>query len=127
MKTRTHVLLFALLLGINACATRRPAPTPQAAPVANQPPPARSETLVLAYEGEDGKTALDLLKAKAKVRTSTNQFGELVEEINGVRSEGGSYLIYFVNGAKAKTGAGNYITKKGEKIEWRLIGPKPQP
>jgi len=127
MKTSTRLLLCALLLGFNACARRTPAPPPQAVSAANQPAPVRPETLVIVYDGEDGKTALELLKTKAKVRTSTNQFGELVEEINGVRSEGGSYLIYFINGAKAKTGAGNYITKKGEKIEWRLIGPKPQP
>ncbi len=33
-------------------------------------------------------------------------------------------IIYYVNGSMAMTGAGNYVTKSGEKIEWKLIGPR---
>ena len=120
MKTHRLLLLagcLALSCASNACARRVPAPPPRAAP------PAREERLVIAYEGEDGKTALELLKARARVRASAGPLGELVEEINGVRSGGGSYLIFYVNGAKAMTGAGGYVTKAGEKIEWKLIGP----
>jgi hypothetical protein len=120
---KTHrVILLAILLALsgslNACARRAVAPTPQASQ------PVREERLVIAYEGEDGKAALELLKVRAQVRTSVSQLGELVEEINGIRSGNGHNLIFYVNGTMAKTGAGNYVTKKGDKIEWKLIGPK---
>jgi len=123
MKTNRLILLavlIAVLPGLNACARRAASPPPAAQS-------AREERLVIAYEGEDGKTALELLKARARVRTSTSQLGELVEEINGTGNGGGRYLIFYVNGVAAKTGAGNYVTKAGDKIEWKLIGPKKSP
>jgi Domain of unknown function (DUF4430) len=85
---------------------------------------AQHERTVIAYEGEDGKTALEILKARARVRTSASQLGELVEEINGMNNGNGYYLIYYVNGVKAKVGAGSYTTKNGDKVEWKLIGPQ---
>jgi len=113
-------ILLVIPFGLNACAPRAATPKPRAAQ------PARQERLIIAYDGEDGKTALELLKARARVRTSTSPLGELVEEINGVASGQGHYLIFFVNGAMAKTGAGSYVTKTGDRIEWKLIGPKKQ-
>ncbi|HEX2491264.1 MAG TPA: DUF4430 domain-containing protein, partial [Blastocatellia bacterium] len=110
-----------LTLTLGACAQRVSVSAPKAAPAAT---PAREERLVIAYEGEDGKTALELLKSRARVRTSSSQIGELVEEINGVRSDNGYYLFYYINGAMAKTGAANYLTKTGDRIEWKLIGPR---
>ncbi len=106
----------------SACAQRPPVKTPNTATASSTQAPA--ERLVIAYEGEDGKTALEILKARARIRTSGNQMGELVEEINGVNNGNGYYLIYYVNGAKAKAGAGKYVTKNGDRIEWKLIGPR---
>lgn len=114
-------LLLALLPMLDGCARRAAVPTPPAAPVAA---PAREERLVIAYAGADGKTALELLKARARVRTSTSSLGELVEEINGVRGSAEHRLLYFVNGQMAATGAANYVTKNGDQIEWKLIGPR---
>jgi uncharacterized protein YgiM (DUF1202 family) len=125
MKTfKSALVIFILLwiIAIAACAPRPQVKTPNAA--AASPAQAQNEQIVIAYEGEDGKTALEILKARARVRTSTGQMGELVEEINGVNNGNGYYLIYYVNGAKANVGAGNYITKSGDKIEWKLIGPR---
>ena len=113
--------VLALCLTLCACAQRASVNAPKAAPAAT---PEREERLVIAYEGEEGKTALELLKSRARVRTSSSQLGELVEEINGVRSDNGYYLIYYINGSMAKTGAGNYLTKTGDRIEWKLIGPR---
>ena len=102
-------------------------PTPTATPASSPPAVSpREERLVIAYEGENGKTALELLKAHARVRTATSQLGELVEEINGVANANGYYLLYFVNGAMVKTGAAQYGTKKSDKIEWKLVGPRKQ-
>jgi hypothetical protein len=115
-------ILLSLIIAISACAQRSPVKTPSA-PTAS-PTQAQNERIVIAYEGEEGKTALEILKARARVRTSTSQMGELVEEINGVNNGNGYYLIYYVNGAQAKVGAGNYITKNDDKIEWKLVGPR---
>jgi len=127
--------MLALFVLMTACCSPATTKTPSAASAKPSPTaptgsstatPTREERPVIAYEGEDGKTALELLKAHAKVRTATSQLGELVEEINGVASGNGRYLIYFVNGAMAKTGASQYVTRRGDKVEWKLIGPRKQ-
>jgi len=121
MKADRTIIVFALTVTLCACGQRVSVNAPKAAPAAKS---AREERLVIAYEGEEGKTALELLKSRASVRTSSSQLGELVEEINGVRSDNGSYLIYYINGSMAKTGAGNYLTKTGDRIEWKLVVPQ---
>jgi hypothetical protein len=123
-RIKSPVIIFILtwMIAIAGCAQRPPVKTPKTATESTTQ--AQSERTLIAYEGEDGKTALEILKARARVRTSTSQMGELVEEINGVNNGNGYYLIYYINGAKAKVGAGNYITKNGDKIEWKLTGPR---
>jgi hypothetical protein len=118
------VIIFILwsMIATAACEQRPPVKTANTA-IAS-PTQAQNERAVIAFDGEDGKTALEILKARARVRTSTGQLGELVEEINGVNNGNGYYLIYYINGVKAKVGAGSYITKNGDKIEWKLIGPQ---
>ncbi|MDQ3011029.1 MAG: DUF4430 domain-containing protein [Acidobacteriota bacterium] len=130
------LMLFALAACSSQATVKTPSvppsstnskPAPTAAPAS--PLPAvfpRQKRLVITYEGEDGKTALELLKAHARVRSATSQLGELVEEINGVANANGYYLLYFVNAAMVKTGAAQYVTKKGDKIEWKLVGPRKQ-
>jgi len=112
-RLKSAIVFFFLLwlIALSACGHRPAVRTPSSV----------TDRIVIAYEGEEGKTALAILKSRAHVRTTTSQLGELVEEINGVNNGNGYYLIYFVNGTKANVGAGNYITKNGEKIEWRLI------
>ena len=80
-----------------------------------------NERLVIAYNGEDGKTALEILKSRAQVRTSTSSLGELVEEINGVKGNDHEHLLFFVNGQMSKVGAGGYVTKAADRIEWKLV------
>jgi predicted small lipoprotein YifL len=121
-KSPLIIFILSWMIAIAGCAQRSPVKTPKNA--TPPPPQANTERTVIAYEGEDGKTALEILKARARIRTSASQMGELVEEINGVNNGNGYYLIYYVNGAKANVGAGNYITKSGDKIEWKLIGPR---
>jgi Domain of unknown function (DUF4430) len=125
MKTfKSLAVLFILswVIELAGCTQRPPVKTPNTVTASSIQAPA--DRLVIAYEGEDGKTALEILKARARVRTSASRMGELVEEINGVNNGNGYYLIYYVNGAKAKAGAGNYVTKNGDRIEWKLIGPR---
>ncbi|MBS1790021.1 MAG: DUF4430 domain-containing protein [Acidobacteria bacterium] len=126
--------LGLLFLGaLISCTQPATIKTPAAPPVAHSqssPKPEREERLVIAYDGEDGKTALELLKTRARVRTQIFQFGdqqaELVVEINEVVAGNGFNFLYFVNGATVKTAAGNFVTKNGDRVEWKLIGPRKQ-
>ncbi|MGE0882617.1 MAG: DUF4430 domain-containing protein [Blastocatellales bacterium] len=130
MKNKMPIMACLLLAtaSLTSCAQPANVKIPSNAPpvVSAQTPPQREEKLVVAYQGEDGKTALELLKAHANIRTETSQLGELVVEINGVANGNDYHLIYFVNGATAKTGAARLVTKSGDKIEWKLIGPRKQ-
>lgn len=124
--------LFTLI----SCSQPATIKTPKAPPVPhsqsspNSAKPERKERLVIACDGEDGKTALEILKTQARIRTTTFQFGdqqtELVVEINGIAAGNGFDFLYFVNGTMSKTAAGNYATKTGDKIEWKLVGPRKQ-
>lgn len=74
------------------------------------------------YDGIDGKTALDLLKAKyQKVETQSSSVGDFVTAIDGKKADPAKeYWAFYLNGALASEGAGTYITKSTDKIEWRL-------
>lgn len=75
----------------------------------------------VSYEGVTGKTALELLKQNATVVTKNDpSLGEYVVSINGEDGNGSKYWLYYVDGKAATVGAGEYKTKTGEKIEWRL-------
>lgn len=75
----------------------------------------------VSYEGQTGKTALEILQTLAEVKTEASSFGDFVSGINGVDADSSKeYWSFYVNGAYASEGAGTYQTKDGEKIEWRL-------
>lgn len=74
---------------------------------------------IVNYSGVIGKTALELLKAGAEVETQDSSYGEYVVAINGVKNSG-QFWLFYVNGAAATVGAGEYVTTNGETIEWRL-------
>ncbi|MBI5530436.1 MAG: DUF4430 domain-containing protein [Candidatus Doudnabacteria bacterium] len=73
------------------------------------------------YQGEDGKNAMDLLKAKYKVETkSFGSAGEFVESINGVKPDSKHFWKFFINGKSASVGASSYVTKSTDMLEWQL-------
>lgn len=75
----------------------------------------------VSYQGQDGKTALEILKNGAEVATEESSFGEFVTGINGVLANSDSeYWSFYVDGAYAQEGAGTYQTKDTERIEWKL-------
>jgi hypothetical protein len=76
----------------------------------------------VSYEGQNDKTALELLKDKYQVDTKEfSGVGEFVSAIEGVAAEDGkNFWAFYVDGQMATEGAGTYKTKDGEKIEWRL-------
>ena len=72
------------------------------------------------YEGENGKTALDLLKSKADAQVSESSFGSFVISINGTSNSDNQFWMLYVNGELATTGADQVQTKDGDKIDWRF-------
>lgn len=84
------------------------------------PTPAQSSTV--SYKGIEGKTALELLKSAHKVETKTFEgMGEYVVSIDGrAPADSSEFWAFYVNDKQAQVGAGDYVTKDGEKIEWKL-------
>lgn len=74
------------------------------------------------YSGQDGKTALELLKTAYPNTTtkSSGSLGEQVMSINGKEAKSNEYWQFLVNGTAATVGAGSYVTKSTDMIEWRL-------
>lgn len=79
------------------------------------------ETNEVSYQGQEGKNALELLKDNAEVVTKKDpNLGEYVVSINGEDGGGKKYWLYYVDGKQANVGAGEYQTKNGETIDWKL-------
>lgn len=75
----------------------------------------------ISYNGRDGIDVLTLLKENAKIETQDfgSDLGEYVLSINGKGSENNYFWTYYVNNIKADSSASKYITKNGDKVEWK--------
>lgn len=73
------------------------------------------------YQGQNGKDALTLLVNQLHASIEKDKSGMIVS-INGRKADAfrHEYWGFFVNGKLAPVGAEDYITKKGEVIEWRI-------
>ena len=71
----------------------------------------------VSYTGQAGKNALDLLKSGHAVDVSPEGF---VNAIDGVKPGDHQFWALYVNGKQAEVGAKDYITKKGDTVEWKL-------
>jgi len=72
---------------------------------------------VIQYPGQDGQSALELLRADHRVEASEQGF---VTAINGVKPGNKQFWAFYVNGKQAEVGAKDYQTKTSETIEWKL-------
>jgi hypothetical protein len=79
-----------------------------------------TQSSTIAYKGQQGRTALDLLKSNYKVDTQTFSSGEFVKTINGITPDKDHYWSLFINGKESTVGAGQYVTKDGDSVEWKL-------
>lgn len=86
-------------------------------PTANTEVPSHA---ALVYQGQEGKTVLELLKTYAKIETKSSSPGEYVTSINGNDGGGKWHWLFYVNGKAADIGAGAYVTHDSDKIEWKL-------
>lgn len=73
----------------------------------------------LNYDGQNGKTALELLRVTHKVEVQESSIGTFVNSIDNTKNEDNKYWMFYVEGKLASESADKYITKDGEKIEWR--------
>lgn len=73
------------------------------------------------YSGQDGRTAMDILKANYNVQTqSFGDMGDFVKAIDGVEPDSKHFWAFYVNGAISQVGADQYVTKSSDNIEWKL-------
>lgn len=77
------------------------------------------EVKTISYLGIEGKNAFELLQKEHRVSFQTSEFGVFVTEIDGVKNTSDTFWMYYVNGKLAPVAADKYVTKKGDKIEWR--------
>lgn len=71
------------------------------------------------YKGEEGKDALTLLKGETNVEQNSSG---LVVSINGQKADDKKheFWAFYVNGKMAEVGPAEYVTKDGEKVEWKI-------
>ena len=76
----------------------------------------------ITYLARPGSTSLEQLKEEASdVLTTESEYGELVDSIEGHKGgTEGKYWSFYVNGEMAQVGAGAYVQKEGDWIEWKF-------
>jgi hypothetical protein len=123
---RFRILGLAALvtLVLSACAQTAPVNTNagnvNSAANANSATNTNTATTYL-YPGQDGKSALELLKVKfPNTTTNKSDQGEYVTGINGITAGSKQYWKFLVNGKEAPVGADTYKTKSTDVISWEL-------
>lgn len=76
----------------------------------------------VSYQGEEGKTALELLQQNATIVTKGEGANAYVTTINGKLADTAKneYWKMNVNGEMSNVGAGSYITKDTDTITWEF-------
>ena len=74
----------------------------------------------ISYDGVEGKNALELLKSSHTIQTQDSSLGIFVTTIDETENTADTYWMFYVNDQLGATGADQYITKTGDKIEWRF-------
>ena len=123
MKIKTTVLIIIAVLVVSVGGTifvlREVHSSPR--PAASTPAPAQQSDNLVHFSAEPDKSVLEQLTGKAVVETKDSQYGLYVDSINGKKNgDGGKYWVFYVDGKLASIGAGEYITKGGENIEWKF-------
>jgi uncharacterized protein HemX len=79
---------------------------------------AQVQQTTITYQGEDGKTAFELLKSKYQVESTDSSFGVMVNAISGLKSSDKEFWLYSVNGTSPDVGADKYVTKSTDQVQW---------
>jgi len=75
---------------------------------------------VIQYKGDDGKTALELLKANFTTETQQSGGVETVVSISGKKASANEYWAFFVGEIESSSLSSSYITKTTDVIRWEL-------
>ena len=78
----------------------------------------KEETMIISR----GSTALDLLKKISKVQMKGEGANAFITSINGRAADDikKEFWAFYINGKQAEVGAGSYVLKDNDKIEWKL-------
>ncbi|MCX6809962.1 MAG: DUF4430 domain-containing protein [Candidatus Berkelbacteria bacterium] len=106
------VLVFGGLL--TGCAFNKKAAT--------NPTAVAIEQKTIEYQGEEGKTAFDILKANHQVESQDSSLGVMVNSIDDLKSTDKDFWLYSVNGAQPSVAADKYQTKSSDSIKWEYKG-----
>jgi hypothetical protein len=76
----------------------------------------------VSYAGKVGKTALELLQTHAIAEVSGAGTSAFVTGINGRMADNAKkeFWAFYINGKPSQVGAGSYVTKTGDVIEWKI-------
>lgn len=80
-----------------------------------------SNTNLPSYQIKENTTALDLLKTSHQVETKDyGSLGEMVVSVDSMKARVDQFWAFYVNGKLANVGAGSYILRNHDKVEWKL-------
>lgn len=114
-KYRQAIIVVATLLalvGIGALASQVAQRHPKVTTETNQVKP-------LSYQGEAGKTVLELLERNHVVQKQDTAYGTFVTSIDGVVQSENAFWLYYIDGSAATEAADKAVTQDGQTIEWR--------
>ncbi|MCO1338678.1 hypothetical protein BJH93_07210 [Kocuria polaris] len=117
------LLSLALLTGCSGGTGEPGTTTSPAASEAASAPAGESANETFAYEGEDGKTALELLlEHDPEAEVSGEGENAFVTGINGrvADEDAKEFWALYVDGEFAQVGAGSLETEDGQEIQWKL-------
>jgi hypothetical protein len=117
------VVVAAIAVGLGLMSNHAQVKQQKQVPAAVATTSASAAPQTVSYEGVEGQTALDLLKAKdASVVTKGEGANAYVTTINGYTASDAKkeYWAFYVNGKLSDVGAGSYVTKAGDKIDWKI-------
>jgi ABC-type uncharacterized transport system permease subunit len=75
----------------------------------------------ITFQGVTGKSALQILEANHKVDVKMFSGSPYVQGIDGLEGDKAHYWSFYVNGTPASVGAGDYVSKNTDKIEFKYV------
>lgn len=111
------VIVIAVIIGVTK---NRPESNLGNPPTNEEVSAIESTKATVSYQGEDGKTAYDLLKEKYTVVADETAYGPMVKSINGEASTDSTFWSFKVNGELATVGSHQYTSKASDLITWEL-------
>ena len=120
-KWTNPTIALIILIGLGVLVGMREAPSVPSEDETTAVEELQQTTVVrtVSYQGQDGKTAFDLLKESNEVATLESDTGVFVTKIDEVGGDPDTYWLYYVDGEPATMAADAYETQNGQTIEWR--------